>query len=114
MSKMSERHLTLQASTEIFQHSKGCPCCGQAAFACLVALPGVLVCQECGGYYGLTTVESANALVTGCWAEDTEQTRAEQRYFDLTWFVGAIGDRATYGRSHGWFVPTSGRVTQIG
>lgn len=109
MGKMAERAETIRASVETFRHTKGCPACNEQRFACLINLPGVLQCQACEGYYGLTLEATSTELVRHAWADGTYDLK-DQRYYDLT---VSRGNGEVY-RRHGWFLPASGGITQVG
>lgn len=88
----------------------GCPGCGGRPGR-PTSVAGVVHCQRCGGIFGSCAAAEAQTLVRSEWSTDPE---ADSRAigFDLT--ITDLPREQGGGRRHGWFDPTTKRITQTG
>lgn len=84
-----------------------CPACGSLKHR-QTTIRNIRVesCSKCGAIYGTVYLGDSYAIVSPFLQKDDG---SEIRYFDLT-TLGSEG----VGRRHGWFVPETGRLVQVG
>jgi len=93
----------------------GCPCCSETAHYPVAGFGDRLViCKGCGGEYTprdetLTEAESYSRVIDKFTTDPSADDR--QKYFDHSYIDGENGIPK---RRHGWYDPTTSRLTQIG
>ncbi len=92
---------------------RACPCCSGKK---LGTRGRAHVCKACGAVFGVMGLEESYRIVTPKFQDfaalpgGAESVCREQRYYDFT----CIADTGAIERRHGWFLPRTRCIVQVG